>query len=53
MNEKKLITPKSPDLKQMQEVVIDLRTRIYIPAGEDPRKAKIRYLDRFNTMKKF
>lgn len=37
---------KSPDLKNLQEVVIDLRTKIYIPVGADPEEAKTRYLSR-------
>jgi hypothetical protein len=53
MIEKKPNIFKSPDLKQMQEVVIDLRTRIYIGMDEDPKKARVRYLSRFASMKKF
>jgi hypothetical protein len=53
MIEKKQTPYKSPDLKQMQEIVIDLRTKIYIAAGEDPKKARNRYLTRFAIMKKF
>jgi len=53
MIDKKQTVFKSPDLKQMQEVIIDLRTRIYIPVGEDPRKARDRYLSQFPSMKKF
>jgi hypothetical protein len=53
MIEKKLNTFKSPDLRQMQEVIIDLRTRIYIPIDEDPKKARVRYLSRFASMKKY
>jgi hypothetical protein len=53
MIEKKPNTYKSPDLKQMQEIVIDLRTKIYIALGEDTKKAKSRYLSRFAVMKKF
>lgn len=34
--EKKPITFKSPDISKMQEVVIDLRTRIYISPDADP-----------------
>ncbi len=53
MIEKKPIVIKSPDLRQMQEVVIDLRTRIYIPVGQDVVKARARYLSQFSKMKKF
>ncbi len=53
MIEKKPNVFKSPDLKQMQEVVIDHRTRIYIAMGEDPGKARERYLSQFSCMKKF
>jgi hypothetical protein len=34
----------SPDLKSMQEVVIDRKTSIYIEINEDPVKARERYL---------
>ena len=51
MYEKKQNTFKSPDLNKLQEVVIDLRTRIYIAAGEDPAKAKERYLSRLELKK--
>jgi len=34
----------SPDIHSMQEVVIDVRTKIYIPIGADPQEAKKRYL---------
>jgi len=45
MAEKKAnFTP--PDLSKMQEVVIDHKTKIYIKVGEDPEKAKLRYLNR-------
>ncbi|HNQ36742.1 MAG TPA: hypothetical protein P5086_12685 [Prolixibacteraceae bacterium] len=53
MFDKKAGEIKSPDLKKMQEVVIDLRTKIYIPYGEDPREARNRYLLKFATMKRF
>jgi len=43
---KKQFVFKSPDLSKLQEVVIDLRTRIYIPLGADPEEAKVRYLAR-------
>jgi hypothetical protein len=34
----------SPDLKSLQEVVIDRKTSIYIGIDEDPHKARERYL---------
>ena len=34
----------SPDINQLQEVVIDFRTKIYIAKNEDPEEAKKRYL---------
>ncbi len=34
----------SPDIGKLQEVIIDLRTRIYIALGADPKEAKKRYL---------
>ncbi len=42
---------KSPDLSNLQEVVIDRRTRIYIANDADPAEAKKRYLSRHTTMK--
>jgi hypothetical protein len=51
--EKRTTASKSPDLRTLQEVVIDFRTKIYIGLDEDPKKAKIRYLEKFNSMKKF
>ena len=53
MFEKKTVEIKSPDLKKMQEIIIDLRTRIYVPIEEDPQKARERYMTKFQTMKKF
>jgi hypothetical protein len=46
MYSKKQNTFKSPDTSKMQEVMIDERTRIYIPKGADPVEARKRYLDR-------
>jgi hypothetical protein len=53
MFDKKQEVFKSPDLRKMQEVIIDLRTRIYIAVDEDPRKARERYLAQFPSLKKF
>jgi hypothetical protein len=47
MIDKKQNSFKSPDLKKLQEVVIDFRTRIYITLGADPEEARSRYLARF------
>lgn len=49
MYERKHQNFSSPDLKKMQEVVINARTRIYISAGEDPEEAKERYLSRMGV----
>ena len=46
MPDKKTKENKPPDLTKMQEVVIDSRTRIYIPIGADPEEARERYLAR-------
>ncbi len=34
----------SPDIKKLQEVIIDFRTRIYIALDADPIEAKKSYL---------
>jgi hypothetical protein len=47
--EKKTVTFKSPDVSKMQEVVIDMRTRIYISPDADPEQAKAQYLARLQT----
>lgn len=47
MYEKKQVVFKSPDLSKMQAVVIDHKTTIYIETGSDPKKARTRYLSRF------
>jgi len=51
MYEKKQTNFKSPDLKTLQEVVIDLRTIIYIQQGADPEEARQRYLNRLRSRK--
>lgn len=51
MYEKKQPVFKSPDLGQLQAVVIDHKTKIFIPLGADPQKAKSRYLERINLKK--
>jgi hypothetical protein len=51
MYEKKQVTFKSPDVTKLQEVIIDIRTRIYVPVDADPVEAKIKYLSRLNYKK--
>jgi hypothetical protein len=46
MYDKKSKNYVSPDLSQMQEVVINFRTKIYIPKGADPEEARIKCLER-------
>ncbi len=46
---KKLNIFQSPDLNKLQGVIVDFKTRIYIPIGADPDKAKKRYLDQINN----
>lgn len=41
---------KSPDLGNLQEVVIDQRTKIYIAVDADPVEAKKRYLARHASL---
>jgi hypothetical protein len=43
---------KTPNLSELQEVVIDLRTKIYIAIGADPEEAKSRYLARLEAKNK-
>lgn len=43
MFEKKQNNFKSPDMSKLQEVVIDLKTRIYIALDADPEEARARY----------
>lgn len=51
MFEKKQSNFKTPDLKELQEVVIDVRTKIYIAIGADPEEARTRYLSRVGVKK--
>ena len=51
MAEKKQTVFKSPDLQKMQAVVINHRTKIYIPVNADPEEAKKRYLSRLGFKK--
>jgi hypothetical protein len=50
--QKKQNTFKSPDIATMQVIVIDDRTKIYIPKGADPVEAKNRYLARLEARNK-
>ena len=51
MNDKTQNKFKSPNLKEMQAVIIDHKTVIYIKKGEDAAKAKLRYLERRKATK--
>jgi hypothetical protein len=51
MAEKKQNNFVSPDLSKLQVVIIDSRTKIYIPLGANPEEARIRYLSRFEVKK--
>ena len=51
MFEKKQTNFITPDLTKMQEVIIDVKTRIYIAVGADPKEAKNRYLNRVSAKK--
>jgi hypothetical protein len=46
MQDRKQNVFKTPDITKMQEVVINERTRIYIPVGADPEEARSRYWTR-------
>jgi len=48
-DQKKRITFKTPDIRQMQEVIIDKRTKIYIAVGADPDEARSRYKTKRET----
>jgi len=49
LENKQPVVFKSPDVSKLQEVVIDIKTKIYIPLGADSEAAKIRYLARNNN----
>lgn len=51
MDKKTPVKFKSPDLSKLQEVVIDLKTKIYIAVGADPEEARNRYRSRFSYKK--
>ena len=43
MYDKKQNNPTSPDISKLRAVVIDKKTRIYVPLDVDPEKARARY----------
>jgi len=51
MFEKKPHDYKTPDLTKLQEVIIDVKTRLYIPVGADPKEARSRYYSRLEVKK--
>ena len=51
MFEKKQPSFTTPDLTKLQEVVIDVKTRIYIAVGADPKEARSRYFARIGAKK--
>ncbi len=53
MREKKITIAKSPDLNELQAVLIDERTKIFIPRGADPEKARKRFLMRMAAKKAY
>jgi hypothetical protein len=52
MYEKKQNNFKTPDLSKLQEVIIDVRTKIYIDPDADPEEARKRYLSRLEEKNK-
>jgi len=52
MIEKKTVVFKSPDMSKLQEVVIDVKTKIYIALDADPEEARSRYWARIDTKNK-
>jgi hypothetical protein len=51
MFEKKQPSYTTPDLTKLQEVIIDVKTRIYIAQGADPKQARSRYMERVSAKK--
>ncbi len=49
MAEKKNHNFQSPDLNKLQTVIVDFKTKIFIPIGADPVKAKARFLEKINA----
>jgi hypothetical protein len=52
MFEKKPVVFKSPDMSKLQEVVIDVKTKIYIAPDADPEEARNRYWARIDAKNK-
>ena len=52
MFEKRKSNFKTPDVSILQEVIIDVRTKIYIALGADPEEAKSRFLSRLGERNK-
>jgi len=52
MFEKKPVVFKSPDMSKLQEVVIDVKTKIYIAMDADPEEARSRYWARIDAKNK-
>ena len=50
---KPLVNFNSPNLSKLQEVVIDNRTKIYIPMGADAEEAKLKYFKKREATNKF
>ncbi|MCB2196434.1 MAG: hypothetical protein KQH79_11290 [Bacteroidetes bacterium] len=49
MINRKQLNFQSPDLSQLQVVVIDHKTTIFIAMGADPDKAKRKYREQMNS----
>jgi hypothetical protein len=52
MSDKPINHFKTPDLSKLKEVVIDERTKIYVPIDADPDEAKSRFLSRLGEKNK-
>ena len=46
---KKPVAFKSPDIRELQEVIIDDRTKMYIALGASPEEARKRYFERLEA----
>lgn len=51
MHDKKHNNQVSPDLRELQAVVIDKNTTIYIAQDADPEEARLRYLNRYKPVR--
>ena len=49
MFDKKPVVFKSPDMTKLQEVVIDVKTKIYIALDANPEEARKRYRERIEA----